>query len=686
MSSKKGVLRPSFRDCPDQFNMTNCNGYSRKDVGRCSSHTCDNSKSLYIVSKTRSILTKIVVALSITILGSSVLVSVLAHNAEHEQEFAFEADQVLTQQKLLAKDVVVSFKKQVQEWKNILLRGHDKNDLERYKSQFSQMEAHVSSGLVALSDTQLGDRSRQLLKEVQADLASLNGDYHEALKLYERGEKNAYQLADRRVRGGDRAPTNKLEELLVLIDTDRPEAIEAERLRIESRHQWFNIAAIVVFTLAIFATLAYLYRLFVVPVLSLIRCTSELSDGDNKIVVPYTSRRDEIGQLASAIESLRRGRVTSMALQRSAQLAFEVEESERRKALEEELENQKQSTESIVSEHDQKMLNASKERERELSLRLERLSKAVSSAAKGDLKYLAKHRDSQNQHDDSLSRMTSDLETLFGQFDTDFHHISDDAVALDDAADTLTSLSDCIGTGAQLNTDQSSRVLSKAQQVRESIVKMSEDITAMATGIGQIQDSAAEASSVAEEAVELGQNTDATMRKLSTSSVDIGNVIKLINSIAEQTNLLALNATIEAARAGDAGKGFAVVANEVKELAKETNKATEEIQSRIDAIRGETDQAVDAIGNINRIVSQINEIQVGITESVQGQSKSAEIILELVDKTLGGNQEVRSLIVDVNERQSETLESTVKIREASTRLKHSASNSLSLTGRYVRSV
>src|SRR6202042_866320 len=102
--------------------------------------------------------------------------------------------------------------------------------------------------------------------------------------------------------------------------------------------------------------------------------------------------------------------------------------------------------------------------------------------------------------------------------------------------------------------------------------------------------------------------TTETMKKLGESSREIGNVIKVITSIAQQTNLLALNATIEAARAGEAGKGFAVVANEVKELAKQTAKATEEISQKIEAIQGVTKGAVTAIGEIGNIIDQTNDI------------------------------------------------------------------------------
>src|SRR5207302_10345027 len=115
---------------------------------------------------------------------------------------------------------------------------------------------------------------------------------------------------------------------------------------------------------------------------------------------------------------------------------------------------------------------------------------------------------------------------------------------------------------------------------------------------------------------EANERTD----KLRVSSREIGEVIKVITSIAEQTHLLALNATIEAARAGEAGKGFAVVANEVKELAKETAKATDDISRKIEAIQNNTRGAVEAIGQIGQIIDQINDIQNTIATAVEEQT------------------------------------------------------------------
>ena len=143
--------------------------------------------------------------------------------------------------------------------------------------------------------------------------------------------------------------------------------------------------------------------------------------------------------------------------------------------------------------------------------------------------------------------------------------------------------------------------------------------------------------------MEIASSTDTLVRKLSESSVGIGNVIKVITSIAEQTNLLALNATIEAARAGESGKGFAVVANEVKELAKETAKATDEISMRISTIQADSNSASSAIVDISGIISRISELQKKISIGIEEQSQASFEISRVVQTVDSNTSEIAAI-------------------------------------------
>ncbi len=255
---------------------------------------------------------------------------------------------------------------------------------------------------------------------------------------------------------------------------------------------------------------------------------------------------------------------------------------------------------------------------------------------------------------DNLSRVMTELTT--------------DARTLSSASEELSNTSQQLGTNSQQTTTQAAAVSAAAEEVSQNVQTVSTATEEMSASIKEISKNASEAAEVASSAARLAGSTTATMTKLSESSAEIGNVIKVITSIAEQTNLLALNATIEAARAGEAGKGFAVVANEVKELAKETAKATEDIGAKVEAIQQDAKGAVQAIDEITAVIGRINDIQNTIASAVEEQTGTTNEISRNISETAKGSSDIASNITGVANAATETQQSASASQKAAQEL------------------
>ncbi|MEU4238559.1 methyl-accepting chemotaxis protein [Actinoplanes sp. NPDC026619] len=240
---------------------------------------------------------------------------------------------------------------------------------------------------------------------------------------------------------------------------------------------------------------------------------------------------------------------------------------------------------------------------------------------------------------DELGTMGRAVNTTLDVLLDAFNRIGDHSRTLAGASHELTMASGRIAEAAGHASGQSDRVASAAEEVSRSVQTVAAGTEEMNAAIREIADSAGLAASVAATGVDSAREAGETISQLGRSSAEIGEVIKLITSIAEQTNLLALNATIEAARAGEQGKGFAVVASEVKDLAQETAKATEDISRRVEAIQHDTTAAIGAIDRITGIIGQVNEHSTTIAAAVEEQTATtAEMGRNITEAATGAGE------------------------------------------------
>ena len=283
---------------------------------------------------------------------------------------------------------------------------------------------------------------------------------------------------------------------------------------------------------------------------------------------------------------------------------------------------------------------------------------------------------------DEIGVMARALNTAVGRFAESMRQIGANAKSLSSASEELTATSGTLSSSAEESATQAGVVSAAAEQVSGNVQTVAAGTEQMGASIREIATSAAEASEVAGKAVMAAAATSDTIAKLGESSAEIGNVVKVITSIAEQTNLLALNATIEAARAGEAGKGFAVVANEVKELAQETAKATEDIARRVQAIQGDTGEAVKAIEEISAIVAQISDRQTTIASAVEEQTATTNEMARNVSEAATGASEIARNVGGVADAAQETTGGASDTAAAAGQLSRMAAELEELVGQF----
>ena len=453
----------------------------------------------------------------------------LLHRAAVMNEESSEFARTQIHQLNDARLIQVTFKKQVQDWKDILIRGYDPKELHKYREEFFKLEGDVRKYGQELQKALPTDEDRDVLKKFLDAHQELGSQYRAALSAYEEGGGTDFKAADLALKGKDRSPTNLIDQLVDQLNTTAEKFTEDRTRSLAAQRNFLLVIGCVMWGLIFFGAVL-IARSVVRPLEDTKRVLAVISRGDLRLRVD-DARGDEIGDMAKALNQM--------------------------------LHN----------------LNAS-------------------MAAMGE-----------------------------------------SSTALASSSEELSAVSHQMSAAAEETATQSNVVAAAAEQVTQNLQSVATATEEMGSSIKEIAKNANEAARVATSAVQTAETTNATVAKLGDSSAEIGQVIKVITSIAQQTNLLALNATIEAARAGEAGKGFAVVANEVKELAKDTAKATEDISRRIEAIQSDTRGAVEAIGQISGIINQINDISNTIASAVEEQTATTnEITRNIHEAARGGSQ------------------------------------------------
>jgi methyl-accepting chemotaxis protein len=305
------------------------------------------------------------------------------------------------------------------------------------------------------------------------------------------------------------------------------------------------------------------------------------------------------------------------------------------------------------------------------------VSRIAEGLAEGDLT-----RASGVSSRDEIGRMAVALDQGVARLREDMMQLGGSVGTLQDAAGRLSSVAGGVDAAANEASVQAGTVASAADTVSHNLQVVSAGSQEMGSAIRDISVSTSEATEVAAQAVRVAAETNAIVGRLGTSSEEIFTVVKVITSIAEQTNLLALNATIEAARAGEVGKGFAVVAGEVKDLAQETAKATEDISQRVQAIQADTSGAVTAIGEITEIIERINGIQLTIASAVEEQTATTAEMNRTLSEAANGAGDIAMTIGTVSEATRRTTDTVGETRHAAEDLGQTAAQLQAVVSRF----
>jgi len=314
---------------------------------------------------------------------------------------------------------------------------------------------------------------------------------------------------------------------------------------------------------------------------------------------------------------------------------------------------------------------------RRLTRRVRQCVVAIDALAAGDLTTR-----SSVTGDDELASLGRSVDAAADGLREVLATIVESARTLSVSSEELSAVSRAMSDGVDRCSSEAGTVAGAADEVSAHVGQVAAAVEEMGSSIREIAGSATAAAEVADRAVDAARAADATVTTLGVSSAEVGEVVRVITAIAEQTNLLALNATIEAARAGEAGKGFAVVASEVKDLAKETAKATERIEAQVAAIQADAGAAVGAIGEIAEVIGRISDTQSTIAAAVEQQTTTTTEIARGITEAARGSSDIAGSIAVVSGTAGETATSAAGVLDAARDLAETASRLAAVVDRF----
>jgi methyl-accepting chemotaxis protein len=385
---------------------------------------------------------------------------------------------------------------------------------------------------------------------------------------------------------------------------------------------------------------------------------STLADGNTEIEITGVDRRDEIGAMARTMQVFKENTIRNKQLTEEQQrLTLERTEAERKAAEErEQAAKERQRLAEEKAEADRKAGEEKAEADRKAAEEKARMEREAAEEREA-----AAQRHAEEQRKAEHAAAEERRRALHALADSLQGSVAKVVEALTSKTQELHGTAQTMSAGAEETSRQTQAVSAASEEATTNVQTVASAAEEMSNSISEISRQVSQSADVATRAMSQADTTNKTVEGLSEAAQKIGEVVQLISDIAEQTNLLALNATIEAARAGEAGKGFAVVANEVKSLAEQTAKATDEIAAQIQAIQGETSGAVQAIGSIAKTIEEINEISTAISSAVEEQSAATQEIARNCQEAAKGTQEVSANITGVNEAADETGKSAQQV-------------------------